>query len=107
MYVAVLEAVKRLDFAAVVPLISKALEAAEEAAPEHAAGILMRAGYIRGRLGVVPRDVVNAVGGDEASDAGVGSVVIVEVEPVGVGRGACLVGEVDRGVGPLRWRWCG
>ena len=43
------------------------------------------------RLDVVPRDVVYAVGGDESSDAGVGSVVIVEVEPVGVGRGACCV----------------
>ena len=44
-----------------------------------------------GALVVVPPEVVNAVGGDEASDAGVGSVVIVEVEPVGVGGCACLV----------------
>ena len=37
-------------------------------------------------LVVVPRDVVNAGCRDEAADAGVGSVVIVEVEPGGVRR---------------------
>ena len=52
-------------------------------------------------LGVVPREVVNAVCGDLAADAGVGSMVIVVVEPVGVGRCAGCVGEVGLGVGPL------
>jgi len=51
MYVEAIGAVKRLDFAAAVPLLGKALEVAEEAAPEHAAAILLRAGYMRGRLG--------------------------------------------------------
>jgi Domain of unknown function (DUF4193) len=37
-------------------------------------------------LAVVPREVVDAVGWGEASDAGVGSVVIIDVEPVGIGR---------------------
>ena len=37
-------------------------------------------------LAVVPREVVNAVRGDLASDAGVGSMVIVGVQPVVVGR---------------------
>ena len=51
MYIAVIDAVKRLDLAAAVPLMSKALEVAEDAAPEQAAAILVRAGYIQSRLG--------------------------------------------------------
>ena len=51
MYTAVIDAVKRLDLAAAVPLMSKALEVAEGAAPDHAAAILVRAGYIQSRLG--------------------------------------------------------
>lgn len=39
-------------------------------------------------LAVVPRDVVNALGWGEACDAGVGSVVIVGMQPGLVGRGA-------------------
>ena len=34
-------------------------------------------------LGVLPREVVNAVGGGLAVQGGVGSVVIVEVQPCG------------------------
>ena len=51
MYAEVLEAVKRLDFAAAVPLMSKALEVAEDADPEQGAAIMHRVGNIRGRLG--------------------------------------------------------
>lgn len=42
-------------------------------------------------LAVVPREVVNAGCGDVASDAGVGSVVIVGVDPVGVGGCSCCL----------------
>ena len=52
-------------------------------------------------LAVVPRDVVNAGGGDETGDASVGSVVIVEVEPVRVAGCALVVGQVDLRVGPF------
>ena len=51
MYVAVLDAGRQLDIAAVVPLTSKALEVAEDAAPEQAAAIWHRVGHIRSWLG--------------------------------------------------------
>ena len=51
MHVATLDATHRLDFAAVIPLIDKALEVAVNAAPEHAAAILVRAGNVHGWLG--------------------------------------------------------
>ena len=44
MYVAVLDAVERVDFPAVIPIMAEAMEVAEEAAPEHRAAILLRAG---------------------------------------------------------------
>jgi tetratricopeptide (TPR) repeat protein len=50
MYVAVLDAVERLDFAGLVPIMSKALEVAEDAAPEHRAAILLRAGQLHSWL---------------------------------------------------------
>ena len=43
---------------------------------------------LRAALGVLPREVVNAFGGGGASEPGVGSVVIVVMEPVVVGRRA-------------------
>ena len=54
-----------------------------------------------GALAVVPREVVNAVCGDGAADTGVGSVVIVVMEPVPVGRSTGLVAGVGAGVSPL------
>ena len=51
MYIAVLDAVERVDFAALVPLMSEALEVVETASPEQAAAILLRAGTLRGWLG--------------------------------------------------------
>ncbi len=53
------------------------------------------------RLGVVPRWVVDAVDGRFAVDAGVGSVVIVVMDPGLVGGGSCFVAEVGVGVGPF------
>ena len=56
----------------------------------------------RGRaLAVVPREVVNAVCGDGATDGGVGSVVIVVMEPGPIGRSPCFVTCVGPGIGPL------
>jgi hypothetical protein len=46
MYVAVLDAVERIDFPALIPLMAEALEVAEDAAPEERAAILLRAGAI-------------------------------------------------------------
>lgn len=51
MYVAVLDAVERLDFAALPALMSDALQVVEGAGPEEAGAILMRAGQLRGWLG--------------------------------------------------------
>ncbi len=53
------------------------------------------------RLDVLPREVANAVRGDGATDAGVGSVVIVLMEPVPVGRSTGLVAGVGPGIGPF------
>ena len=52
-------------------------------------------------LAVIPREVVNAVRGDGTTDAGVGSVVIVVVDPVPVGRGPGLVAGIRPGIGPF------
>ena len=45
-------------------------------------------GPATGQLGVIPTEVVNAADGGFASDAGMGSVMIVMVEPCRVGGGA-------------------
>ena len=52
-------------------------------------------------LGVLPREVVNAVGGGLAVQGGVGSVVVVVVEPGLVGGLALGLAGVGVGVGPL------
>lgn len=44
---------------------------------------------------------MNALRGGEACDAGVGAVVIVVMDPGGVGCCASVVGEVGAGEGPL------
>lgn len=53
------------------------------------------------RLGVLPCEVVNAVGGGLAVQGGVGSVVVVVVEPGLVGGLALGLAGVGVGVGPL------
>ena len=93
MHVAALDAVKRLDFAAAVPLMSKALEVAKEAAPAHAAAILMRASYIRGRLG----DADAALELDEQAVA-----MYAACRHVVSSRGAARACWLPRGVGRFR-----
>ena len=55
---------------------------------------------VRG-LGVLPCEVVNAVGGGLAVQGGVGAVVVVVVEPGLVGGLALGLAGVGVGVGPL------
>ena len=54
------------------------------------AGLLTGWGVVT-ELGVLPTDVVDAVDGCSASDAGVGSMVIVVVQPGVVAGGSLLV----------------
>ena len=44
---------------------------------------------------------MNAVCGDGASDPGVGSVVVVMMDPVLIGRGSSLVAGVGPRIGPF------
>ena len=57
--------------------------------------------FPRGSLVVLPCEVVNAVGGGLAVQGGVGSVVVVAVEPGLVGGFALGLVGVGVGVGPL------
>ena len=57
--------------------------------------------FPRGSLGVLPREVVNAVGGGLAVQGGVGSVVVVVVEPGLVGGLALGLAGPGMGVSPL------
>jgi tetratricopeptide (TPR) repeat protein len=51
MYIAVLDAVERVDFPGLIPIMAEAVQVAEEASPEHRAAILLRAGHLQGWLG--------------------------------------------------------
>src|SRR5699024_11570481 len=53
------------------------------------------------RLGVIPREVVNALGGRCACDAGVGSVVIIVVQPVSICRGSGFVAVIGLRIRPF------